>query len=226
MTHATESLWRATRPLRPAAPLTHDLETDVAVVGAGISGLTAAVLLARGGRKVVVLERDRIGSGETGSTTSHLTDAVDARYTTLVRDFGEEGARLVARSSREAIEQMERLGGARAGFARVPGFLYTERKADVEQLADELDAARRSGCAVEWLDDVPLPFRTHGGVRWAGQAQVHATAYLEVLVDEAASLGVRLYESTRVEDVTDGEPCRVVTARGEVRARAVFVAAN
>src|SRR5918997_4038592 len=127
MTHPTQSLWKATWPPQPAMRLAHDVTTDVAIVGGGISGLTAAVLLARQGRKVVVLERDRIGSGETGNTTSHLTEAVDARYTTITRGFGEDAARLVAQSSRDAIEFIERMSQAQTGFARVRGFLYTER---------------------------------------------------------------------------------------------------
>src|SRR5688572_27149626 len=112
MTSSTESLWRATSHLRRFAPLSRDLDVDVAIVGAGITGLTAAVLLGRAGRRVAVLQRDHVGSGETGSTTSHLTEAVDARYRTLVKDFGEEGARLVAKSSRDAIDQIEAIARA------------------------------------------------------------------------------------------------------------------
>ena len=229
MTTRPESLWRATHQLRRYGPLHRSMETDVAVVGAGISGITAALLLARAGKRVVLLERDHLGSGETGNTTAHLTEAVDARYQTLIKDFGEEAARLVAQASRDAIgriEQFTRETGLTGGFMRVPGFLYTERKADVEWLANELDAARRAGCRVEWADEVPLPFKTRGGVKWEQQAQLHATAYLEALVQDAAAHGVRIYENTRVVGVHDGEPCAVETEQGEVRARDVFVAAN
>src|SRR5687767_6915694 len=228
MTTPTQSLWRATRAVPRFGPLQRDAETDVVVVGAGISGLTAAALLARGGLRVIVLERDQVGSGETGNTTSHLTEAVDVRFQTLIRDFGEEAARLVAQSGREAIDRIETFAHETGlhGFARVPGFLYTERRVDVESLASELDAARRAGCAVTWVDDVPLPFKTFGGVRWDRQGQVHATAYAAALALEATASGVRIYEQTRVSGVHDGEPCRVETDYGEVRARAVFVAAN
>ncbi len=228
MAEPTESLWRATHQLRHFQPLQRDAETDVVVVGAGISGLTAAVMLGRRGMRVMVLERERVGSGETANTTSHLTEAVDARYQTLIRDFGEDGAQLVAQSSRDAIDQIEALASRdeAIGFTRVPGYLYTERQSDVEWLANELDAARRAGCAVTWVDDVPLPFTTHGGVRWEHQAQLHATAYLEALVHEALAHGVRVYERTPVVGVHDGEPCRIETEHGLVRARAVFVAAN
>jgi len=229
MDSRTRSLWHATHQLRHFPPVSRDFEIDVAIAGGGISGLTAAVVLARAGRSVAVLERDDIASGETGHTTAHLTEAVDARYRTIAKDFGEEGARLVAESSRDAIDWIQRIvatGELDVGFARVPGFLYTEHRFDLDMLAEELDAAHRAGCAVSWVDDVPLPFKTFGGVQWNRQAQIHATAYLGALADEALQHGVRIHEHTRVIEVTDGEPCRVATDHGEIRARDVFVAAN
>jgi glycine/D-amino acid oxidase-like deaminating enzyme/nitrite reductase/ring-hydroxylating ferredoxin subunit len=229
MAGRTESLWRATHQVGGFRPLTGNLDADVAVVGGGITGLTAALMLSRAGKRVALLERDTIGSGETGNTTSHLTEAVDGRYPTLIRDYGAEGARLVAQSSRDAIDWIERLVTEAAidcGFARVPGYLYTEREADLARLADELDAARRAGCAVEWMDQVPLPLKTFGGVKWEGQAQLHATAYLDGLLKEAITQGLQLYENTRVLGVHEDLPCRVETNRGTVRAADVFVAAN
>ena len=225
----TESLWRATHQVGGFAPLDRNLDVDVAIVGGGISGLTAGLILSRAGTRVAILERDSIGSGETGNTTSHLTEAVDGRYQTLVRDYGEEGAHNVAQSSRDAIDWMEaivREAGIDCGFKRVPGYLYTEREKDLSWLADELDAARRAGCTVEWTDSVPLPFKTHGGVCWHNQAQLHATAYLDGLLREAVSQGLQLYENTRVLGVHEDAPCRIETDRGTVHAADVFVAAN
>ena len=229
MASRTESLWRATHQVGGFAPLDRNLDVDVAIVGGGISGLTAALILSRAGKRVALLERDTIGSGETGNTTSHLTEAVDGRYQTLIRDYGERGAGLVAQSSRDAIDWIESVvneAGIDCGFLRVPGYLYTEREKDMAWLADELDAARRAGCAVEWTDQVPLPFQTHGGVRWDRQAQLHATAYLDGLLKEAISQGLQLYENTRVVGVHEDAPCRIETDRGTVRAGDVFVAAN
>lgn len=225
----TQSLWRATQ-MAPGYPtLDRDLDVDVAIVGAGVTGLTAAVLLSRAGARIAVLERDRVGSGETGNTTSHLTEAVDARYRTVIKDFGQEGARLIAQSQRDAIAQIEELSAAMhadARFERTPGYLYTEDAKHVEWLADELDAARRAGCAVEWVDDVPVSFPTKGGVRFDGQAQVHALAYLAGLADEASTRGVEIYEHTQVKNVHESEPCRIETERFTITARHVFVAAN
>ena len=223
----TTSLWLGTRQSSAFEPLARDITIDVAIIGAGISGLTAAVLLSRSGLRVAVLERGRIGDGETGHTTSHLTEAVDARYQELIKDFGLDAAKLVARSQRDAIDRIEALASSlRANFERTPGYLYTEREADLEFLAKELDAARRAGCAVEWVDDVPLPFATKGAVRWDAQAQLHASEYLFALAKEAASRGVEIFEQTSVVNVHEGAPCRVETEPHVVTAKQVFVAAN
>src|SRR5688572_31717600 len=90
----TESLWRATHKVGGFAPLDRNLDVDIAIVGGGISGLTAALILSRAGKRVAVFERDTIGSGETGNTTSHLTEAVDGGYQGFIRDLDRKSTRL------------------------------------------------------------------------------------------------------------------------------------
>jgi glycine/D-amino acid oxidase-like deaminating enzyme/nitrite reductase/ring-hydroxylating ferredoxin subunit len=221
-------LWLS-RPGLPYQPLSGDTETDVAIVGAGLTGLTAALRLIEAGRRVLVLERDRVGSGETGHTTAHLTEMVDARYAQVVQDFGEEGARLVGESSRLAIDEIERLTKTleiACRFERLDGYLYTERPQDVPPIEEEVEAARRAGIAAEMTRDVPLPFATAGGLRVARQAQFHTIAYLRGLAAYVASQGATIAEQSIAREFHDGEPCRVVTDRGVVRAREVIVAAH
>ena len=99
------SLWSNTGA-PPAFPaLAADAEVDVVIVGGGITGLTAALLLAGAGQRVLLLEARRLGSGVTSGSTFHLTEAVDTRYHAIEKDFGKDGARLVAQSSRAAISR-------------------------------------------------------------------------------------------------------------------------
>src|SRR5690606_5098040 len=78
------SIWDLAAASRKRYPaLSGDLETDVCVVGAGITGLTAALLLRKAGRRVVVVEKEQIGAGTTGGTSAHLTNVVDFRYSSL-----------------------------------------------------------------------------------------------------------------------------------------------
>jgi glycine/D-amino acid oxidase-like deaminating enzyme/nitrite reductase/ring-hydroxylating ferredoxin subunit len=189
---------------------------DVAIVGGGITGVTAGTLLKAAGLRVSLLEARRIGSGVTGGTTAHLTLAIDTRYHQLEKHFGRSGARLVAESSRDAIETIARLSSKlprQAGFERVPGYLFTESDEDVEELMKELEAARRAGIAVEH-SAVPLPFVNRGGLRFEQQAQFHPLEYVLGLADELPGAGSHVYEHSRVVTIDEGKPCRVYLENG------------
>ncbi|MGW3466060.1 NAD(P)/FAD-dependent oxidoreductase, partial [Streptomyces olivaceoviridis] len=100
----TDSYWLRTAPGPSRPALDGDLDVDVAVVGAGIAGLSTAYELARAGRRVAVLEAGRVAAGVTGYTTAKLTAQHTLVYDRLRRTRGAEGARLYARSQSEAIE--------------------------------------------------------------------------------------------------------------------------
>src|SRR5687768_9086451 len=98
-----KSLWTTTALGRPFPALSGDMTVDVVVVGGGIAGLTTAWLLSRAGKKVVVLEMNRLLTGQTGQTTAHLTELLDTPYSQLRSHFGDKGAQLAAASSRASI---------------------------------------------------------------------------------------------------------------------------
>src|SRR3954453_5486102 len=82
---------------------------DVAVVGAGIAGLTTAYLLAKAGKSVVVLDEGPIASGQTGRTSAHLDSEVDDRYIEIERLHGEANAKIAYESHSAAIDLIERI---------------------------------------------------------------------------------------------------------------------
>jgi glycine/D-amino acid oxidase-like deaminating enzyme/nitrite reductase/ring-hydroxylating ferredoxin subunit len=225
---ANESLWLPTAPRAHQSPLAHPVEVDVVVVGGGLAGMTAALLLKRRGVTVAVLEMQRVGLGETGHTTAHLTELVDTRYEDIERDFGRDAARLVAASSRAAIDHIEAWSAEfPCDFERVPGYLYAEGEGDVRALQREVEAARLAGVAAEFTREVPLPFAVAGALRVGRQAQFHPMRYLRGLARELPGHGCHLFEESRVVEVSDGEPCRVTLASGvELRARSVLVTAH
>jgi glycine/D-amino acid oxidase-like deaminating enzyme/nitrite reductase/ring-hydroxylating ferredoxin subunit len=224
----TESLWTETTNKAVFPSLAHDVETDVAIVGGGITGLTAALLLRAADQRVVLVEARHFGSGVTNRSTAHLTEAIDTRYWQIESTFGKEAARLVAQSSRAAIDRIVSLATPETVLVRRPGYLFTEDPEAVEsQLHREYLAAKRAGLAVELLPRTPLPFENRGGVRFPDQAQIHVARYLAGLARMARDAGVLLHEQTRVTAIEDGEPCTVhVEGGATVRAKKVFVATH
>src|SRR3569832_2026574 len=92
----TTSIWMdpASVPSFPA--LSASADAEVCIIGAGIAGLTTAYLLAKEGRKVILIDDGQIGSGETSRTTAHLADEIDARSVEIARVHGEDRARIAA----------------------------------------------------------------------------------------------------------------------------------
>jgi len=199
------------------------------VVGAGITGITTAHLLAQAGKRVIVIEMRGVGSGETGNTTAHLTEVLDARYHRISQKFGQQSAQHVAESKRKAIDYIERCVGRLGidcGFRRVPGFLFTETQDDIDELKEELEALHKVASRASWVDKLSLPFAVAGALRIENQAQFHPLRYLEAVVKEMCSMGVKIYSQTRIIDVQEGQPCRATTDRGVITARDVVLATH
>ena len=200
---------------------------DVVIIGCGISGLTAALLLKKAGRTVAVIDKASVGSGESGHTTAHITELIDSGYHELISHFGENGARMARESSRAAIDQIARNvheHGIDCYFSRVPAYIYCESKKQRQELERELEALHRVGIkSAKLVQDVPLPFRTFAGVRVPDQAQFHPALYYKGLAEAIERDGCSIFENTFARNVSDGNLCSVDTDRGDIRARRVLV---
>lgn len=101
------SYWRERATVPAYSALDADLSVDVAIVGAGITGLTAAYLLKRAGRSVAVIDRGRVGGVDTMRTTAHVTAVTDLDLTELDRNFGRDHAQAAWDAGYAAIQQIE-----------------------------------------------------------------------------------------------------------------------
>ena len=140
-----QSVWLATTPETRFPSLARGgLEVDVAIVGGGLVGLTAATLLKEAGRTVAVLEAGRILEGVTGHTTAKLTSLHTLIYDDLTRRFGEKTARAYGEANQAAIELVANLinrKGIDCDFARTEAYTYTESAAEVANIEAEVRAA-------------------------------------------------------------------------------------
>ncbi len=220
-------LWSRDVDSEPYPPLAGDVECDVAIVGGGIAGLTAGVLLQREGKRCIVLEMRRVGGATTGFSTGHLDHHIEIGLPGLIDKHGLDHARLVIDAKSDAIDRIERLtreGGIDCDFRRIPAYYYAQSPGDAAVIDRDRDAAAEIGMTAQRLADTPLPFDTFGSVRLEGQARMSPLSYVRGLAELFASLGGTIHEGTRVEnheEVKDpsenhGRRVRVATNRGVV----------
>lgn len=226
----TPSYWMVSAETPDHPSLTDDITVDVAVVGAGIAGLSIAGEVARTGRSVALLEASRMAAGVTGGTTAKVSVLHGAIYHRLADKLGPETAEIYAASQTRAMEHVaatvERLG-VDCELERQPAFVYSESVADVDLLQREADAARRAGLPATFTQDTGLPFPVAGAVRVENQMVFHPRKYLRAVAEEYVAQGGLLFENTRVTGLDEGTPCVLTTEAGHrVTANHVVVATH
>jgi glycine/D-amino acid oxidase-like deaminating enzyme/nitrite reductase/ring-hydroxylating ferredoxin subunit len=224
------SLWRTETHLPTFSSLENDLETDVCVIGAGIAGLTTAYLLSQEGKKVLLIEANTIGSGETGRTTAHFFPP-DEWYHNIENTFDIEHSILVADSFSKAVDLVESIikkEHIECTFERVSGYLYSLSEKEHGEIEEEVNAARRAGVTVQKLEQVPgMNFPTGPCVQYANQAQFHPLKYLAGLANAFIGKGGQIYCDTRALTIDSDHSIQVISTRGgKIRAQAVVVATH
>ena len=218
------SLWFEDRkaPVRP--PLERDIAVDAVVVGAGIVGLTTALLLEREGLEVAVLEMRHVAAGATGYNTAKVTSLHGLTYSGLKQKLGAEHARAYGEANEAGIARVFELAGELGidcDLARKPNYTYTEDAAEVDSVREEVEVASELGLPAAYVEDTDLPFGVAGAVRFDDQAEFHPVKYVDGI---AAALRGPLHENTRVTGIDSG---RVNTASGaRVSAGQIVVATH
>lgn len=192
-----ESHWSREVSIPSRRSMKGDKETETAVIGAGMAGLLTAYFLKKQGRKVIVLEADRIAGGQTKNTTAKITSQHGLIYSSLMKKIGKDRAKLYAMANQEAVRLYEKLVTEQeieCDFRKLSSVLYSCREADC--LKREAEAAESLGLKASFTEKTELPFRVEGAVSFEDQAQFEPLAFVKNISQE-----LEIYESTRALSV-------------------------
>lgn len=215
----SESVWSKTVRIPERKSLSGNCDTEVAVIGAGMAGILTAYLLKQEGKEVIVLEADRVGSGQTKNTTAKITSQHGLIYSKLIKNLGVESARLYAKANENAIAAYQKLVEEKqieCHFKRVPSYLYSVRNR--RALKKEAETAASFGVSAYFTEESELPFPIAGAVCFENQAQFHPLKFIEKIAEPLI-----IYEKTKVLSV-NGHCIR--TEQGRINAKHIVFATH
>ena len=225
-----EPYWLDSTTIPTFQKLEEDIQTDIAIVGGGITGITAAYLLSQQGVPVTLIEAGRILTGTTGHTTAKITAQHGLIYDQLIQEHGVESAKLYYEANREAVELIKAIinkHSIECDFSEQDAYIYGSTESSVEQIKGELQAYQKLGIPSDFTDAIPFPIPCQAALIMKGQAQFHPLKYLSALIPSILESGGKIYENTtalKIED--DLQPTILLENGHRLVCKSVIVASH
>lgn len=212
-----DSIWEKDAQMPRFFQLDGDLNTDILVIGGGLSGLLCAYQLTQAGVDCALVEQNRLMQGVSGRTTAKITAQHGLIYHKLLEKFGKEKAKLYYQANEDALATFRSMAEKiDCDFSQQTNYIY--QTDGVDKLGRELDACQQLGIPAQWEDTLPLPFSVAGAVGFDDQAQFHPLKFAAHIAK-----GLKIYENTKVLEFLGS---RVKTPRGNITAKKIIVATH
>jgi glycine/D-amino acid oxidase-like deaminating enzyme/nitrite reductase/ring-hydroxylating ferredoxin subunit len=228
----SQSLWRAYPSLPSFQTLKQDIITDVTIVGAGITGITTAYLLAKEGIQVVLVDAGKVIDGTTGYTTAKISSQHGLIYNELIRTAGEDAAKQYYNANQDALSFIRRTSNELnidCELTSQNAYVYASSSTTEKEIEKEAEAYERLGLNGGYAasGDVNLPFECKNAVVMRDQAQFHPVKYLQGLLAEFLRLGGKVFEQTRAEEIEKEKQRLVKTTGGhQIKSKHVIVCSH
>ncbi|WP_159703002.1 FAD-dependent oxidoreductase [Arthrobacter sp. 18067] len=220
-----KSLWLDRESAFTSDSIPDEKHFDTIVVGAGLTGMVAALLLSRSGQRVVVFEARTLGAVTTGNTTGKLSLLQGGVLSALRRQYSLKvvQAYVEANKSGQAwlTQYMEQQG---VPFQRRTAVTFATTDDGGQRLRKEAADSRDAGLDVHFSRDAGLPFPVVEALELEDQAQIHPMDVLETLAKDIRAHGGLIVEGVQVQDVGSGLPLDVTTRKGNFTADTVVLA--
>lgn len=196
-----------------------NIKTDVAIIGGGMAGILTAYLLKENNIKSIVIEQNKVASGQTGLTTAKITIQHSVIYSELIKKFGLETAQKYAEANFAALKNYERIIGdnnIKCHYEKRPSYLYTTR--NPQKILSEASAAEKLKIPSKITTKTTLPFSTKLALCFYNQAQFNPMEFIDEI-----SKHLVIHEDTKVLSLNKNE---VHTNKGVIKAKHIVFACH
>ncbi len=230
--------------------LDKNIDTEIAIIGGGLTGLTTAYYLSKQGKKVVVLEKDKICNHTSGNSTAKITSGHGLFYDYLINLVGREKAREYLEANEQAILNIMKIikeEKIECDLELQDAYIFTQKKEYLEEIEKEVNALITLGYPAEFVKDKEIPlnkvlkFKNKpdkeneinieknilGAVKYKNQAQFNPYLYGIGLAKKIEEYGSKIYENTKVEDIKKKDNYyEVITEGAKVKAEKIVIATH
>lgn len=200
--------WRDTEEVRSFSKLNQHAETDVAIVGGGITGLTTAYLLKDSGLKIALIDAGRLIDGTTGYTTAKVTAQHGLIYNYLKSHFDLDTAKNYYEFNNQAMKLIDEIiykEKIDCDYSLEDAVIYSTEKSNAKKLDKEKETYDEIGIPNELREDIPLDIEVEKALYMKSQAQFHPVKYLSKVIEALVEAGVDIYENTVATGVKNGD---------------------
>lgn len=224
------SIWRDTADTSDYSCLAGDVTTDVAIIGGGITGITAAYLLGKAGISNIVLEALRVGGGTTGFSTGNLYCTVDETLQSIQSKYDVDKVKAVVQSRQGAVNLIKtivREFNIDCDLTDAPFYFFAEEESNIRKVEKEAEAATAAGLHVTLEANIGLPFPIAKAMKLEGQAQFNPMKYVKQLSEQLNNHYCTIYQGTKVTAYEkQGDVYTITTDKGNVTAKYIILATH
>ena len=198
--------------------LEQNIETDVCVIGGGIAGISVAYYLAKEGKKVAVLEKDRICSKTSGGTTGKITSQHHLFYNYLIQSQNKDFAKKYLKANEEAIQNIEEIIQTEkidCDFERKSAFVWTKNLDKLQMIKAEVESVKSLGKNPKFTNEIEILGKIEGAIEFENQAQFHPVKYVNGLAKSILENGGEIFENTKVVEYQKRDKEFTVLAEAE-----------
>ena len=225
------SLWiETTKDEIQLNSLNGDEKTEICIIGAGLFGLTTAYYLSKYGKKVIVIDKDKIGEKVSGNTTGKITSQHELFYNYLINDYGEGFARKYLEANEKAIINIQKIIKEEqidCDFEIKSSYVFAQKEDEVLDIEKEVNAVNKIGKKAEFVNEIRnFPLKIKGAIKFENQAQYHPRKYMLGLCKSILTKN-KIYENTTAIEVErSGNNYIIHTDKGDIETEKIVIATH